>query len=156
MSPFKMGHNMGLLVCRPFLIPNPEGCAHAVSAQQLLPGSAALPQSHSGGDRPSDMCHPTAQPSLARTAAAPGARGHSSCLLRPCHQQDSKPGKATSNSSKGFVDEEQPQLPLLAPAPGWARRQQTLFEHLGWEPLGPDHPPVQPLLPTPSPGSTRS
>lgn len=48
---------------------------------------------------------------------------------------------------KGFVGEEQPQLPLLAPAPGWARGQQSLFEHLGWEPPGLGHPPVPNTVP---------
>lgn len=137
---------MSLLVCRPFLFPSPEGCAHAVPAQQLLPGSAALPQSHGGGDRPGDVCHPTARLSLARTAAALGVWGDMAlaCPATVTSRTRSleKPHPA---APKGFVDEEQPQLPLLAPAPGWACRQQTLFKHLGWEPQGPCH------LPSPAP-----
>lgn len=70
-------------MCRPFLFTNPEGCAHAFPAQQLLPGPAALPQSHGGGDRPGDVCHPTAQLSLARTAAALGVWGDTALAAQP-------------------------------------------------------------------------
>lgn len=99
MSPFKMGLSKGLLVCRPFLVPNPESCARAVPAQHLLPGSAALSQCHSSGDRTSDLCHPPAQPGQQLLR---GKAGQGSCLPSHCHQQDTKPGKATSSSSKGF------------------------------------------------------